>query len=112
MRNRRRGPRRKITSLSTASTPALDHAPSLADVLKASEHDDEDAAVVPRMVDQPLLEKWSAGYENGGFRVVDGGALLSVKGMPTLFLSEAEKLAAAAEKCREPLPLGERPRLC
>jgi hypothetical protein len=43
------------------------------------------------------LEKWPAGYENGGFRVVDGGALLSAKGMPTLFLREAEMLAAAAE---------------
>jgi hypothetical protein len=52
---------------------------------------------VARMVDQPLLEKWPAGYENGGFRVVDGGVLLSAKGMPTLFLREAEKLPAAAE---------------
>jgi hypothetical protein len=97
MRRRRRGIRRKITSPSTESAQALDHAPSLADVLKASEHEDEDAAVAPRMVDRPLLEKWPAGYENGGFRVVDGGALLSAKGMPTLFLREAEKLAAAAE---------------
>jgi hypothetical protein len=49
------------------------------------------------MVDQPLLEKWPAGYENGGFRVVEGGVLLSAKGMPTLFLREVETLAAAAE---------------
>jgi hypothetical protein len=97
MRKRRRGIRRKITSPSTASAPALDHAPSLADVLKAPEPEDEDAPMAPRMVDQPLLEKWPAGYENGGFRVVPGGALLSAKGMPTLFLREAEKLAAAAE---------------
>jgi hypothetical protein len=63
--------------------------------LKASEHDDEDAPVAPRMVDQSLLEKWPAGYES--FRVVPGGVLLSAKGMPTLFLREAEKLPAAAE---------------
>jgi hypothetical protein len=92
MRKRRRGIRRKITSPSTASAPALDHAPSL-----ASGHEDEDAPAAPRMVDQPLLEKWPAGYENGGFRVVDGGVLLSAKGMRTLFLSEAGKLPAAAE---------------
>jgi hypothetical protein len=79
------------------SRRALDDAPSLADVLKASEHEDEDATVTARMVDQPLLEKWPAGYENGGCRVVDGGALVSAKGMPTLFLREAERLAAAAE---------------
>jgi hypothetical protein len=97
MRKRRRGPRRKIASPSTASAPAFDHAPSLGDVLKAPEHEDEDPPVASRMVDQPLLEKWPAGYENGGFRVVDGGVLLSAKGMPTLFLREAENLAAAAE---------------
>jgi hypothetical protein len=97
MRKRRRGIRRKITSPSTTNAAALDHAPSVADVLKTSEHDDEDAPVAPRMVYQPLLEKWPAGYENGGFRVVDGGVLLSAKGMPTLFLREAGKLAAAAE---------------
>jgi hypothetical protein len=65
--------------------------------MKAPEHADEDAIVAPRMVDQPLLEKWPAGYENGGFRVVPGGAFLSAKGMPTLFLREREKLPAAAE---------------
>jgi hypothetical protein len=31
------------------------------------------------------------GYQNGGFRVVDGGVLLSANGMPMLFLREAEK---------------------
>jgi hypothetical protein len=97
MRKRRRGIRRKVTPPSRADIPALDHAPSLADVLKASEHEDEYAPVAPRMVDQPLLEKWPAGYENDGSRVVDGGVILSAKGMPTLFLSEAEKLPAAAE---------------
>jgi hypothetical protein len=87
MRKRRRGIRRKITPPSTASAPALDHAPSLADVLKAPEHEDEDAPVAPRMADQPLLEKWPAGYES--FRVVDGGVmLLSAKDKPMLFIKE------------------------
>jgi hypothetical protein len=71
-------------------------APSLADVLRVEEHDDA-TLVTLRAIDRPLLHAWPAGYQNGGFRVVDGGALLSTKGMPTLFLREAEKLAAAAE---------------
>ena len=39
-------------------------------------------------IDQPLLEAWPAGYEQGSFRVVSGGVLLSAKGMPTLFIQE------------------------
>ena len=39
-------------------------------------------------IDQPLLEAWPTGYENCTFRVVDGGVLLSAKGMPTLFIQE------------------------
>ena len=38
--------------------------------------------------DEPLLKAWPAGYEQGTFRVVDGGVLLTAKGMPTLFLKE------------------------
>jgi hypothetical protein len=103
MRMRRRENRRRFRGKGAPAQQAcgcnvpVAPAPSLADVLKASEHDDEDAAVAPRMVDQPLLDAWPAGYQNGGFRVVDGGVLLSAKGMPTLFLREAEKLVAAAE---------------
>jgi hypothetical protein len=41
---RRRGPRTKIKSPSTASAPALDHAPSRADVLKTSEQRTKTAA--------------------------------------------------------------------
>jgi hypothetical protein len=50
-----------------------------------------------RKIDQPLLAVWPAGYEQGAFRVVSGGVLLTAKGMPTLFLREAERLAALAE---------------
>ena len=35
--------------------------------------------------DRTLVKAWPAGYENCTFRVVDGGVLLSAKGMPTLF---------------------------
>jgi hypothetical protein len=37
---------------------------------------------------EPLLKAWPAGYEQGAFRVVSGGVLLSAKGMPTLFIKE------------------------
>jgi hypothetical protein len=38
--------------------------------------------------DRTLVKAWPAGYENCTFRVVDGGVLLSAKGMPTLFIQE------------------------
>jgi hypothetical protein len=72
-------------------------APTLSDVLREPGHDDGAILEAPRMIDRPLLTAWPAGYQNGGFRVVDVGVLLSARGMPTLFLREAEKLAAAAE---------------
>jgi hypothetical protein len=103
MRPRRRENRRRFRREGAPSQQGCErngsaaHAPSLADVLREPGHDDEDAPMALRMVDRPLLTAWPAGYENGGFRVVAGGVMLSAKGMPTLFLREAGKLAAAAE---------------
>jgi hypothetical protein len=39
---------------------------------------------MPMAIDKPILKKWPTAYENGSFRVVDGGVLLFAKGMPTL----------------------------
>jgi hypothetical protein len=103
MRPRRRDNRRRFRREGTPPQQASERngsatrAPSLADVLEASDHDSGTAPVTPRTVDRPLLTTWPAGYQNGGFRVVDGGVLLSAKGMPTLFLRESGNLAAAAE---------------
>jgi hypothetical protein len=48
------------------------------------------------MADQPLLEKWPAGYES--FRVVDGGVLLFAKGLPTLRIEEGGRIARSERK--------------
>jgi hypothetical protein len=64
-------------------------AASLADVLRTLEHKDGEASpVTPRAAGRPMLEKWPAGYENGSFRVVDGGVLLFAKGKPVLRIED------------------------
>jgi hypothetical protein len=68
-------------------------AATLAGVLRAQEHkDDESAPVMPRAADRPILNKWPAGYENGSFRVVDGGVLLFAKGKPVLRIGESGQI--------------------
>jgi hypothetical protein len=64
-------------------------AATLAGVLRTQEHRaDETSPVMPRAADRPILNKWPAGYENGSFRLVDGGVVLFAKGKPTLKIEE------------------------
>jgi hypothetical protein len=94
MRKNRTENRRRFRRKSTPSQQACEcnrsaaPVPTLAGVLEVEKHEDEDTPVTPRMVDQPLLEKWPAGYQGGSFRVVPGGVLLFAKDRPTLKIEE------------------------
>jgi hypothetical protein len=103
MRTRRRENRRRFrgkgapTQRGCERNGSAAQAPTFADVLKAPEQNAEVAPAAPRLIDQPLLKVWPRGYENGQFRLADGGVLLAAKGQPTLFVRENDAPHPAAE---------------
>jgi hypothetical protein len=107
MRTRRRENRHRFRGKGAPPQRACErngraaYAPTLADVLKVGEHDNAAAPVTPRKLDRPLLTAWPTGYENGQFRIADGGVLLSANGQPTLFIRDHDALHPTANLAQD-----------
>jgi hypothetical protein len=106
MRRNRRENRHRFRRNAAPSQQACEsngsaaRAPSLADVLRVEEYDDA-TPVTPRAIDRPLLTAWPTGYENGQFRIADGGVLLSANGQPTLFIRDHDALHPTANLAQD-----------